>query len=76
MSKSSNSSYIRKHILPRLFHVFDSKKDGVLDLDEYCSAVALFRAGPLDEKIKCESLVLSLLAPAPQPNRVPCQSCT
>lgn len=45
------SLYIRKYILPRLFHVIDTKKDGVIDFEEYLSAIALFRIGTTEEKI-------------------------
>ena len=45
------SMYIRKYILPRLFHVIDTKRDGLLDIEEYISAIALFRIGSTEEKI-------------------------
>lgn len=41
-------------MLPRLFTVFDTKKDGVIDFEEYLCAIALFRLGSADEKIKCK----------------------
>ena len=44
--------YLRKHLLPRLFHTMDTKKDGVIDFEEFVSAVALFRIGTTEEKIK------------------------
>jgi Ca2+-binding EF-hand superfamily protein len=45
------SMYVRKYILPRLFHVIDTKRDGLLDIEEYISAIALFRIGSTEEKI-------------------------
>lgn len=52
--KTSNIGYVRKHVFPRLFTVFDTKKDGVIDFEEYLCAIALFRLGTADEKIKRE----------------------
>ena len=49
---AATESYIRKHILPRLFAVMDGKKDNVLDFEEYVCAVALFRIGTTEEKIR------------------------
>jgi Ca2+-binding EF-hand superfamily protein len=45
------SMYVRKYILPRLFHVIDTKRDGLIDFEEYISAIALFRIGTTEEKI-------------------------
>ena len=45
------SMYMRKYILPRLFHVIDTKKDGVIDFEEYVCAIALFRIGSTEDKI-------------------------
>ena len=45
------SLYVRKYVLPRLFHVIDTKRDGVVDFEEYLSAIALFRVGSTEEKI-------------------------
>jgi hypothetical protein len=49
---SSNSEYQRKYFLPRIFTVVDSKKDGLIDFEEFLSAVALFRVGSIEDKIK------------------------
>jgi hypothetical protein len=49
-----SSQYIRKHVLPRLFAAMDSKRDQVIDFEEYVCAVALFRAGSTEDKIKSE----------------------
>ena len=49
---AATESYIRKHILPRLFAVMDGKKDNILDFEEYVCAVALFRIGTTEEKIR------------------------
>jgi hypothetical protein len=46
------SKYIRKHIFPRLFGVVDQRRDSVIDFEEYLSAVALFRVGSTEEKIR------------------------
>jgi hypothetical protein len=46
------SPYLRKVFLPKLFVVIDSKKDNVIDIEEYISAIAMFRVGTLDEKIR------------------------
>jgi Ca2+-binding EF-hand superfamily protein len=50
--KAPTAPYIRKHILPRLFAVIDGKKDNVIDFEEYVCAVALFRIGTTEEKIR------------------------
>eukprot|EP01039_Chlorochromonas_danica_P006578 gene6578-7268_t len=47
-----NGPYIQKHILPRIFACCDMNKDGMLDVEEYVCAVALFRFGSLDEKCR------------------------
>ena len=49
-----SSQYIRKHVLPRLFAAMDAKRDNVIDFEEYVCAVALFRIGSTEEKIKSE----------------------
>ena len=49
-----SSQYIRKHVLPRLFAAMDSKRDQVIDFEEYVCAVALFRIGSTEAKIKSE----------------------
>ena len=49
---SKCAAYPKKHVLPRLFHTMDTKRDGVLDFEEFLSAVALFRCGSTEEKIK------------------------
>jgi len=49
---SSLNMLLHKRVLPRLFAAMDTKKDGVLDVEEYISAVALFRVGSTEEKIK------------------------
>lgn len=46
------SPYLRKHLFPRFFRILDSKRDGYLDFEEYVSAIALFRVGTNEEKIK------------------------
>ncbi len=50
--KAATEPYVRKHILPRLFAVMDGKKDNVIDFEEYVCAVALFRIGTTEEKIR------------------------
>lgn len=52
LSLNSPSSYVRKHILPKLFHVMDIKKDGHIDLEEYTCVIVLCRIGSLEEKYK------------------------
>ena len=49
---SKCAAYPKKHVLPRLFGAIDTKRDGVLDFEEYLCAVALFRVGSTEEKIK------------------------
>ena len=49
-----SSQYIRKHVLPRLFAAMDTKRDHVIDFEEYVCAVALFRIGSTEDKIKSE----------------------
>ena len=47
-----SSQYIRKNVLPKLFITIDTKKDNVIDFEEYVCAVALFRIGSTEEKIR------------------------
>ena len=44
--------YAKRHILPRFFSTMDVKKDGVVDFEEFLCAVALFRVGSTEDKIK------------------------
>eukprot|EP01041_Mallomonas_annulata_P008206 gene8206-16877_t len=44
------SPYISKYILPRVFSTIDTKKDNVLDFEEYVCAMGLFRFGSLEDK--------------------------
>jgi Ca2+-binding EF-hand superfamily protein len=46
------SSYTLKHLLSKLFAIVDSKKDALIDFEEYLCALALFRFGTVDEKMK------------------------
>jgi Ca2+-binding EF-hand superfamily protein len=46
------TSYAKRHILPRLFSTIDVKKDGLVDFEEFLCAVALFRVGSNEDKIK------------------------
>ena len=39
-------------MIPKLFAIIDSKKDNVIDFEEYVCAVALFRLGSTEEKIR------------------------
>lgn len=50
---SSSSAYCQRQICPRIFNVIDTKKDGVIDFEEYLCAVAVFRSNVVDEKAKC-----------------------
>ena len=50
-----SSQYIRKNVLPKLFITIDTKKDNVIDFEEYVCAVALFRIGSTEEKIRSTS---------------------
>jgi len=52
LSTTKSVQYLRKHLLPRLFAAVDTKKDGLIDFEEYISALALFRVGSNEEKIK------------------------
>jgi Ca2+-binding EF-hand superfamily protein len=52
LSLNSPSSYVRKHILPKLFSVMDIKKDGYIDFEEYTCVVVLIRIGSMEEKYK------------------------
>eukprot|EP01031_Cornospumella_fuschlensis_P037941 gene37941-46094_t len=47
-----NSGYLKKHVIPKLFVALDYKKDGVLDYEEYISAIALLRKGTIEDKAK------------------------
>lgn len=51
-SSSLCSEYILRHVIMKLFTVIDTKKDGVIDFEEYFCAVCLFRIGNIEEKIK------------------------
>lgn len=48
------NAYIRRYILSRMFTVIDTKKDGILDFEEYTCAVALFRTGNTEDKLRCK----------------------
>lgn len=48
-----NAAYLKKHVIPKLFMALDYKKDGVIDYEEYISAIALLRKGAIEEKAKC-----------------------
>ena len=50
-----SSQYIRKNVLPKLFITIDTKKDNVIDFEEYVCAVALFQIGSTEEKIRSTS---------------------
>lgn len=39
-------------VLEKLFAVVDTKKDGVIDYEEYVCVVALFRVGSMEDKVK------------------------
>lgn len=52
LSLNSPSSYVRKHILPKLFSVMDIKKDGYIDMEEYTCVIVLCRIGSAEEKSK------------------------
>jgi hypothetical protein len=47
-----SSQYVRKYVLPRIFTTVDLKKDNLIDFEEYVCAVALFRVGTTDDKIR------------------------
>lgn len=49
----NHSAYVRKHIYPRVFHICNTKRSGFLDFEEYLCAVAVFRLGTIEDKIKC-----------------------
>ena len=48
----NNRKYAEEQILPKLFMTMDSKKDNFIDIEEYVSAIVLFRMASLDDKIK------------------------
>lgn len=50
--QSRTSEYSRYHFVPRMFTIIDTKKDGYIDYDEFACAVALFRIGGTEDKIK------------------------
>lgn len=52
-SNPRQSDYVRKRVLPRVFNTLDTKKDGIIDWEEYISAIAVFRHGTIEDKIKC-----------------------
>mmetsp|Transcript_18577 Transcript_18577/g.17896 ORF Transcript_18577/g.17896 Transcript_18577/m.17896 type:complete len:200 (+) Transcript_18577:238-837(+) len=47
-----SSQFVRKYVLPRIFTTVDLKKDNLIDFEEYVCAVALFRVGTTDDKIR------------------------
>ena len=47
--------YLRVAFLPRLFGVLDSKRDNILDFEEYACVVALLRSNSKEDKFKCKS---------------------
>ena len=50
--KSPNIPYLRKYVLVRIFTLFDTKKDNVLDFEEYISAICFFRINSTEDQIK------------------------
>ena len=46
------SIYVRKSLLTRVFMSLDSKKDNVIDIEEFVCGVALFRDGDVQELVK------------------------
>ena len=51
-TKLECSIYVRKSLLTRVFVSLDSKKDYVIDIEEFVCGVALFRDGDIQELIK------------------------
>jgi len=55
LQKSSTyGPYAQRHVHPRIFNAFDTKRDGVIDFEEYLCGVTVFRAGGAEEKMKCK----------------------
>eukprot|EP00598_Pedospumella_elongata_P008564 CAMPEP_0184995712 /NCGR_PEP_ID=MMETSP1098-20130426/53720_1 /TAXON_ID=89044 /ORGANISM="Spumella elongata, Strain CCAP 955/1" /LENGTH=123 /DNA_ID=CAMNT_0027522015 /DNA_START=21 /DNA_END=389 /DNA_ORIENTATION=+ len=50
---STFGPYAQRHVHPRIFNAFDTKRDGVIDFEEYLCVVTVFRAGGAEEKMKC-----------------------
>ena len=57
------TSYSRHHMLPKLFIIIDTKKDSFLDFEEYLCALALFRFGTFEEKMR---LLFIIYEPTPK----------
>ena len=58
MTAIPNYHYCRKYILPKLFLALDTKRDGVLDAEEYISAICFFRFCPIEDQIRCMDFML------------------
>lgn len=50
---ASFGSYAQRHVHPRIFNTFDTKRDGSIDFEEYLCGVTVFRSGSVDDKLKC-----------------------
>ena len=50
----SCKSYFKSRVAPRMFLVIDTKKDDVVDFEEFLCAVAVFLLGSTEDKIKCK----------------------
>jgi len=50
---ASFGSYAQRHVHPRIFSTFDTKRDGSIDFEEYLCGVTVFRSGSVDDKLKC-----------------------
>ncbi len=55
LQKSSTyGPYAQRNVHPRIFNAFDTKRDGVIDFEEYLCGVTVFRADGVEEKMKCK----------------------
>lgn len=50
--KSTCTPYMSKFVLPKLFTLIDTKKDGVIDFEEFICASSLMKFGNPEEKVK------------------------
>lgn len=56
--QASFGSYAHRHVHPRIFSTFDTKRDGSIDFEEYLCGVTVFRTGTIEDKLKCTFTVV------------------
>ncbi len=44
-----------------MFNLFDEKKDGTIDFEEYLTALSVMKRGTVEERLECKSTIQPLL---------------